>query len=223
LASGPFAGFNALVVLGTLGIVAELYSGSFPSWLKLVFVVATVGLSALVLQVQFYRPAVDAAEDYQAQLMAILFSTILTRYRHENPGTYNLRINVMKIRRSKIGYPLFLKMDFWTTDYSPVEIAQVYHLRQGCCGWAFDRNEQVFFDRIERQEAQMGMTPAQLDATAHVHSILSTPIYRNGRLDDPIAILNLDSYDPIGRTGFDQATMRQLVAAYATVIGAFLK
>lgn len=162
LASGPFAGFNALLVLGTLGIVTNLHGASFASWLKVAVVVVTVVLSALVLQVQFYRPAIDAAAEYQEQLMAILFSTIVARYRYEHPGTYSLRINVMKVRRNKIGYPLSLSMDYWAGDYSPIEIEQVYHLRQGCCGWAFDRNEQVVFDRIERQEAQMGMTRAQL-------------------------------------------------------------
>ncbi|MGH2561019.1 MAG: hypothetical protein ACRDJH_18290 [Thermomicrobiales bacterium] len=223
LASGPLAGFNSLVVLATIGVVAQFYGNSFPEWLKLLVIAIVVVLSVSALYVQFYRPAVDAADEYHEQIMGILFATTLARYKYEHSGEYSLRANVMKIRRTRWGYPRFLKIDYFAGDYTSLELEQEYAVGTGCRGWAFEVNDQTFFDKVENQEALKDMSQAQREATARVHSILCTPIYRNRRLDDPIGILSLDSPNLIGTTGFREDTMRDLVAEYASVIGAFMR
>lgn len=223
LPSGPTAGFNSLVVLATIGVISELYGDSFPQWLKLVAITLVILLSSLVFFVQFKRPAMDAEDEYRVQLMSILFNVIVERYRHENPDDYDLRINVMQVRRNLIGMPHFLKIDYSTNDYRAVELDQKYEIGTACCGWAFEENAQTIFDKDTIQEALRGMTDAQREATAHVHSILSTPIYRNGRLDDPIGVLSLDSMAPIAKTKFDDNTLQDLVAEHAIIVGAFLR
>ena len=68
------------------------------------------------------------------------------------------------------------------------------------------------------------MTETQRLATAHVKSILSTPIYRASDQErtHPIAVLNLDSGDTIRQTSFQDRALRDLAERYAALIGPML-
>jgi hypothetical protein len=71
------------------------------------------------------------------------------------------------------------------------------------------------------------MTAEQREATSHVQSILSTPVYRRSpagqHLGRPIAILNLDSTNPIAISGLRSDNLQDVAARYAAMIGGLLQ
>lgn len=223
LLTGPLGGFNALVGLVLLGLAVDLFSDSFPPWFKWVVLGVGLLLATTSFYVEFYRPRVMIDDGYQDTICKIMLEKLATVYRDEYPGDYDLRLNIMQVKRKRtLGIrPLQIGSHFG--EYTAAERAQQYEVGTGCCGWCLSENEQQVFDRLEMQQALRGMNPQQLQATEHVHSVLSTPIYRPERLEDPIAILNLDSTRPIGDTGFQETRMRTIVAEYASLIGSFIR
>ncbi len=229
LSSGPLAGFNSLVVLATVAVVADLFGDAFPLWVKVVIVVATIVLSGLTFYVQYYRPSLVSAEEQRAR---IIEDYILESLLHRLEGLLGtgvvVRCNVMLMDRNLVGFPRHLRIEYCSQGrlgYSGIELAQAWRMGEGCCGWAYELKEQTFFDAATRQAALKDMTSEQVEATGHIGSILSTPIFqvdRDPRLEYPIGVLNLDSREPISRTCFDDPTVQDITAGYASVIGALL-
>lgn len=223
LGSGPLALFNALVILAVIGIVAELFGESMGLGMKIAIIVIVVFVSLFVFFLQQFQPALSARNEYQEALVKAVLERLVERYRHENHGDYDLRVNVMKLRRTHWGYPLYLKIDYSLAGYSELEQELEFKIDTGCCGWAFVAREQTIYDKALHQEALRGMTQSQREATDVVHCVLSTPIFRGQGKSEPIGILNLDSQNEIGETMFRDKEMKVLVAQYAAIIGSFLR
>lgn len=223
LGSGPLAVFNALIILAVIGIFAELFGDSFGTGAKIALIVVVVVLSVFVLFLQQFQPAVAARNEAQEALTKLVLERLVERYRAEHPGAYDLRANVMKLRRRWWGYPLHLKIEYCLDGFSTMEKELEFPIGVGCCGWAFEAREQTIFDKAAHQEALRGMTESQREATEGVHCILSTPVFRRAGKGEPIAILNLDSTSEIAMTGFREARLQDLVAPYAAIIGSFLR
>lgn len=217
--------FSSLVVLTVLGIFVELFAGSWSTGPKLAVLAIVALIAAFTFVVQFWLPPVRVDQQYEEELITLLLETLVARYQREHDGNYTLRANVMKVRKNWFRFHEPLKIDYrYRQDaYLAEELRQQFVMGTGCCGWCFEVNEQTTYDKALNQEALRGMTQEQRDATDHVHSILSTPIYRPNHKHEPIGILNLDSPNPIGETGFRNGTMQDLVARYASIIGTVLR
>lgn len=160
--------------------------------------------------------------------MQHLFDSLIRDCKKVRPGDYDLRTNVMKVRRKYLGLgKRYLKFDFWVGDFSPAELEQKYKEDVACCGTALRENEQVVFDSETVQEPYRHMSETQRDVTRHVRSILSTPVYRaNDETKKwPVAILNIDSTSAIAVTGFDEPgddDPQAKTAEYAELMGPIL-
>lgn len=133
----------------------------------------------------------------------------------------------MKVRGRLFGRTRTLRIVFATEGYTALERSLEYNEDVGCAGTALAQNAQVYFDATEAHETRKDMTAEQREATAHVQSILSTPIYRrqpnSHELSRPIGILNLDSSEPIAISGFRNDNLQDVAARYAAMIGALLQ
>lgn len=117
-----------------------------------------------------------------------------------------------------------LRITYWLGDYSAAELEQVYAEDVGCCGSALKANAQTGYDAAIAHETLKGMTATQRVITAHIRSMLSTPVYRpsDQSKSTPIAVLNLDSTSATSETKFDQPAMTELVVKHAGLVGALM-
>jgi hypothetical protein len=175
-----------------------------PVWAIVVALLAGVALSAVVYHQQVYRPAIRVAEGYLGIVLDDLFDSLATKHRELVSGGYELRINLMRVRPGLPIRPMHVRIEFWSGAYTDAELEQEYRIGVGNAGTALQRREQTVYDSIVAHEPRLGMTATQREITAHVNSILSTPVFRPGEFGHgtPIAILNLDSSDHVTVTNF---------------------
>lgn len=179
----PVTAFLFLCLLYALGLLVDLYASSLSPLAKALVLVGGLVVSASVYYWQFYRPTVRIEQKYLALVLDHLFATLMDRYRDLRPGRYELRVNVMPVRRQVAPRPAglggerrFLRIDFSMGDYSAAELEQEYWANVGCAGAALALNQQTYFDAVEAHEHRSGMTATQRLVTSHVGSILGTPI-----------------------------------------------
>lgn len=222
---GHFSTLILLVVLYSLGILSTLYGSSLPGWGKLIVLMIAFMLSLLAYYYTFYRPLISLKDRHLKIIFDHLFIVLDQKYREQQPGNYNLRINVMRLRRRFCSIrKRYLRIDFYHGPCSDAEKEQEYLVNVGCCGTAIYENCPVVFDARQKQEPFKGMTATQRKVTEHVNSILSTPIYRVGEGSErsPIGVLNFDSRQNISITGFDKEPIKSLAASYSRIIGPIL-
>jgi hypothetical protein len=221
----PIGAFVVLCLLYGLGLLVDLYASDLSPSAKLALLVGGILGSAFVYYWQFYQPTVRIEQKYVSVVLDHLFRALVDTYRQQHPGDYDLRANVMRMRRKHVVGPRFLRIDVALGEYTPAEHEQAYRVGVGCAGNAVARNQQTFYDAIQAHEHRSGLTATQREVTAHVNSILSTPVYRPSDVDkrSPIAVLNLDSGDFVGTTGFREAHLQDLAVYYAEVVGAILQ
>lgn len=229
----PRLGLVLLCSLYGLGLIVDLYASGMPPVVKLAVLLLGLLASFLVYYSQFYQPTLRIQDDHLRLLLSDLFDALARKYREQQPGAYDLRINVMRVRRRYLARGVerrwivgsrILRLDFMLGDYTDAEREQEYPAGVGCAGVALARNRPVVFDAIDAQEPRLALSATQREVTAHVSSILSIPIYRPGgqATQTPITVLNLDSRSPIAATGFWDDTPQALATSYAALIGAAL-
>jgi hypothetical protein len=205
----------------TLGLLAD----NLPFWGKAGFLLVGLSISVVVYYQQVYRPTIRVEDEYLGIVLNDLFNALIARHRDLHPGGYELRVNLMRVRRSVPLRPPYVRIDFSLGAYSDAELEQEYRLGVGNAGTAILRKDQSYYDSLDAHEPRLGLTATQREITAHINSILSTPVFRPNEIGrgTPIAVLNLDSTDPIRETHFRDPDVRALAVYYANTIGALLR
>lgn len=220
-----FASLLLLVLLYVLSIFVSLYASQLGELTRAAVLGAGFALSSVLFYFQFYAPLIRVQESDRARLVSELLPAIEGKYRDAWAGDYRLRISVMKARRRYPGSgPGSLKIDYCQGEYTEAEREQVFRLGEGCCGIALRDALQCVYDREDIPAPARSLSATQREVTAHLASILSTPVFRRSDVigSRPVAIFNLDSPDPLKVTGFDRLPNQLLVRSFAEIIGALL-
>ena len=91
--------------------------------------------AALLFYFQGYQPAISANRKRLDAIVDALLRALEHSYREENPGDFDLRLNVMRVRRRFVVLgPARMKIGQYRGDYRPAELEQVYGPDQGCAG-----------------------------------------------------------------------------------------
>jgi len=201
-----------LIVVYALGVGTDLFASDLSVGARLALFGLGVTTSALLYYRQFYRPTIRIEKQYQEIVLDHIFRALVDTYRQQRPGDYDLRASVMRVSRPLGRGKPILSFAFWFGEFTAAEFEQSYAVGVGNAGNALARNEQAIYDAVAAHENRAGMTATQQEVTAHVASILSTPVYRPGDADKrtPIAVLNLDSRNGVVETGFREDSPRAL-------------
>ncbi len=172
-----------------------------------------------------YIPNIKLRNKELQMIFEHLFISLEKQLRDINPGEYAMRFNIMRIKKRFIFCGArYLYFAFQTPDYKNSELEQIYRENQGCCGTALREREQIFFDsnRIDTvRRLYKNMTATQLEITEEIKSILSIPIYSNYSDKTPIAILNIDSFNNILLTKFDDNDVQEIASRMSMLFGKF--
>lgn len=95
----PRAGLVLLCLMYGLGVVVGLYASGMPAWIKLVVLLVGVIVSFGVYYSQFYQPTLKLKDNYLRLLLPDLFDALARKHWDLRLGEYELRINVMRVRR----------------------------------------------------------------------------------------------------------------------------
>ncbi len=98
--------------------------------------------------------------------------------------------------------------------YNSDELLLKWYKKQGTCGWAWKHGDQCLYDSREEKLSQhwYSLNKRQAQVLSKINSTLSTPIRRNGNI---VAVLNMDSMQPIGETGLKSNEVCELARLYA--------
>jgi len=101
--------------------------------------------------------------------------------------------------------------------YSTHEKEIEWYYGLGCCGKAWKSKESRQYDKYstESEIFKEGLSPEQLNYTKHVTSILSTPILD---ADKVVAILNIDSPEPINVVKFQDVQISRTIREEARML-----
>ena len=220
---------NALVTLIPFTaslIISALGGGLIGSGIAFLIVSAGVFFAYYI---KAYVPATDRKERQLTTFFEQYLDLLVEDFKHEHPGQYNLRMNIMRPKGSwwrRVDD--HLSIDYCVRGYTSIEQELQFTFGQACCGVAMAENEAKWVDKNRdpgRGWAESWqMNNKQEEATEDVQTILSTPIYRpeDENQERPIAILNIDSEEPSSATGFDQEEVQDTAARYARGIGILL-
>lgn len=228
----------AATVLYLLPVIATLYIADLQIWISIslfliALLIATIGNYVLVYSsLQLFRSRqLTSFIDHYLELIRV-------DYKQQYSGNYEIRVNLMipKQRRSvglsgpDRGYnkQTFLQIDYRTSTYPEIELNREWGVGQGCVGKSYSGNKQMTASRHTDNrdwKPSWETTPEQDQATERVNSVFCTPIYRpsDEEQEKPVAILCLDSPEPLDQVGFDREDVQNRVTEeYAAKIGILL-
>jgi hypothetical protein len=209
--------------LASLNIAASLFATELTAVRTVVVIVSGVA-TVLVAYVQFYVPITRFDERRRQSLLRYMLRTFVKDYRATNPGITNLRGNVALVHHLGWRRRPSLKIKYVSEGYSHEELEIWYDPGIGCSGLALQARDQIWYDSQASPAAVQNMPHGIYSLTAHLNSILSTPIFADndsGR-ERPIAVFNLDSTDPVSVTQFNSSDNLDKTAQFATLVGQVL-
>jgi putative methionine-R-sulfoxide reductase with GAF domain len=229
LKSNSVVGFSSIVVLVLIGIAIDLLTSGWPWWLVVLAFIVSLFLALYVYALEYYWPRLITSDRYRQRFIEMVLIDLLDDYLEQVPEVeeVDIRLNVM-LPKSKWPWRSRLSIKYAIGAYSGQEWALEFRPGVGCAGTAWAEHSQVYFDLVKDHTTLKGMSDAQREATQHLHSILSTPIFRDAdaggssAIEHPIGILNIDSPLGVDTTRFDQENVRKLAADSATLVGALL-
>lgn len=215
-----------VLIPAAVALFVSMFSvAGWPGWLRAIIFVACLILMVVAGIWQVRSPVLKVQRESASKVAELAFESLLAVYLERNPGTYDLRANVMMVRRSTWGIGgRYLQIEYCSGGYRAAERSLRYSLGIGCCGTAFAQNTEAFYDRTLDHENQKGMPAEHRDITSGVQSVVSIPIYRPGDSNQlwPVGILNLDSSASIEDTKFRDDGLRAVAIQYAGLFGTFV-
>lgn len=200
-------------------------------WQQTALVVVGLVLSGGVYRYESVRQRRKVAENKLEPLLEdILLPEVVEAYEDRVVDPPDVRANVMFLRRRDL-LPLgnsrklwpwqkSLQVDFAVGDYSDFEETDLkWAVDEGACGTAIEYNRMVNSDLEEVEIHEWDMTTKQLNATRHLGSVLSIPIYtpEDEQKNRPVGVLNLDSEAHLDETEFN--SVGKGLKEYANYIG----
>lgn len=164
----------------------------------------------------------------------LIFPIIRAEYNQLVDDPPKIRINVMLLRhrdKTPLGnarklwpWHRSLKVDFpqgEDTDFSEEDVK--WAVDEGICGTAIEYNTMIWSDLEGVEIHEWDMTQNQLNATQHLGSVISIPIYvpEDESKDHPVGVLNIDSEASVDRTQFDRDLGKEL-KGYTNYIGTLI-
>lgn len=212
-------------VVAAVAVVASVFATNIGFDLKLGLIGIVFLTSSIVSYIFNYRPYMNLKKETKSDLIEMALEQLVTKHDSQvSRQDTDLRANVM-VKTKNFSNGLIprriehLKMEYKTDGYSKAEQEQQYKRGEGCAGICLKENDPTYYPGDEKNiEASLSGTKQKV--TEDVHSILSVPIYAENKPDTtPVAVLNIDSTQPISETGFDKEASQTLAMRYAGIIG----
>ncbi len=224
--------FDALLIalfnFFTVALSLFAFQDFNPMWKVLILFLST-GLAIYIWYRSIHLPVLKVKIEYADSFIStMILPALITSYYEKNPGEYELRACVLRVRKKLVRRPPFripeLLIQHCTPGYSDSELSLPWTGVMGACGRAASWNKMIFYDPKEHPEAAGGMTPQHIEATKHLNSVMAVPIYRpkDENQENVIAVLGLDSQQNISQTKFHEKQFHGIVTTSAALIGAFL-
>lgn len=173
-------------------------------------------------------------EKLEPLLEDLIFPMIVNEYEELVDDPPEVRVNVMLLRRRDV-FPLgnsrklwpwkrSLKVEFAHGNYSNFNEYDVkWAVDEGVCGTAIEYNKMIWSDLETVEIHEWDMTRNQLNATKHLGSVLSIPIYvpEDESKNHPVGVLNIDSRANLDETQFDRELGKEL-KRYTNYIGSLV-
>lgn len=173
-------------------------------------------------------------EKLEPLLTDLVLPTIAKDYEQLVDDPPEVRVNVMLLRRRDV-FPLgtarklwpwkqSLKVEFAHGDYTNFSEDDIkWAIDEGVCGTAIEYNKMIWSDLEEVEIHEWDMTQNQLNATQHLGSVISIPIYvpEDESKDHPVGVLNVDSQANLDRSQFDREVGKEL-KRYTNYIGSLV-
>lgn len=218
------------------GVLVSVIAANVQSlWWQSLVVVTGILLAGIVYHfnsTRQQRRIVD--EKLEPLLEDLIFPMIVDEYEQLVDDSPEVRVNVMLLRRRDI-FPLgnsrklwpwkrSLKVEFASGDYGDFNERDVkWAIDEGVCGTAIEYNKMIWSDLEEVEIHEWNMTRNQLNATQHLGSVVSIPIYvpEDESKDHPVGVLNVDSRASLDETQFDRDLGKEL-KRYTNYIGSLV-
>lgn len=221
----PFASLLFLVLLYVLGLYVSLFGSALSDAWKFFTLGFGLVISVAVFFSQFYSPLIRVREERRRFLIELLMSALSREHRKAHDGDFDTRTNVMLVsRRFRLFGNPKLQIAYTLGDFSEAELEQTYLPNVGCAGIALSERKQCLYDERDAKEPSESLSATQRQITAHIRSILSTPIHRasdSARMT-VIGVLNIDSSQTATVAGFREVRVQLLSETYAEIIGSLI-
>lgn len=196
--------FTASVLISWVGVLVAItlayLTSKISAGLGVVFAVASVLLIAVGEFFLTYQPLLKYKEKQLTTFLTNHLRMIEDDIESVAGEDVTVRANIM--RPTSDGWfdePSF-KISYTHTEdeYEPEELEFEFEAGQGCVGNVYEEAEQkvaISPDHVEAWDAGWNTTERHDRVTAHLNTIIGTPIYRPDDIDrsDPIAVLIIDS------------------------------
>lgn len=208
----------SLVVLAMLGITLQLFDWFKDAWHP--YAVLAVALLLVLVSFGFEHQRTLLLQEEDAR-RAVIEEFMLIKLREElvfATGDESYRVNIMTMKYTWYQRQIALFLTYGGDAYSDDERKLTWNENEGCCGTAFKKRAQVYFDGANRA-TDHSKTQEQIDATDGILSVLATPLVSvNSRDHYPVAVLNIDSRNVADVSGVNHPSIHKLLANWASVI-----
>lgn len=176
----------------------------------------------LVMPRAVARGAVEARKPVADAFLKNCLSQYDDELAKEGGTSPSVRLNVMlPTRKFKLFEVLYIYYYACPQGvvYTEMERDCPWWKKDGTCGWAWAKRQTTIFDSKDPdlRAAARRLKKYQLDAVAHIQSVLSVPIWD---ADKVVGVLNIDSESNVGQTRFNQENIWQLAEASARCLAA---